>query len=97
MHNKTGGDSPDLIQGEDQTTIANGRLSLAVSALLEINTLAKVMRVHADDELSYLIARGITMRMEELSDVAVSALQAAAETTGDLSKRVTSNEPLQVA
>jgi hypothetical protein len=90
-------DSPDLIQGDNETTIANHRLRLAVSALLEIDTLARVLRLHADDELSYLIARGITMRMQELSSVAVSVLESTAEMTDELCHRVTSHEPLQVA
>lgn len=92
----TGGKS-ELVQGEDETTLANRRLNVALTALHEINTLSKVLRAHAEDELSYLIARGITMRMQELSDVAVSVLQDSVETTDELQYRVTLNEPLQIA
>lgn len=91
------GGARDLVQGEADTTIANRRLNVALSALYEINTLSKVLRAHAEDELSYLIARGITMRVQELSDVAVSVLHDTVATTDELQYRVTSKEPLQVA
>lgn len=91
------GSARDLVQGESDTTIANRRLNVALTALHEINTLSKVLRAHAEDELSYLIARGITMRLQELSDVAVSVLQDNVETTDELHYRITLNEPLQIA
>lgn len=81
----------DLRDGADETVIGYTRKMLAIGAACEIEHLCQVLRGEEGKEGAYLVVRGLSARIEDLSRAIMTALGDGVVTTSELAKIVTRN------
>lgn len=90
---------PDLHEGETHTEISNDRLMVALEASWEIEELsgALIANLPRDDGGNFLLTRGISARIQDLSRAIMSTLSDQIDPTRRLNQIVTRDRKQQEA